>query len=54
MTTTKYSISAAHRITGKSRTTITKHLASGKLSCEEDAQGNKLIDAFQELWRTNV
>lgn len=47
---TKYSISAANRITGKSRTTISKHLASGKLSCSEDEQGNKLIDA-SELMR---
>ncbi len=44
---TKYSISAANRITGKSRTTISKHLASGKLSCSEDEQGNKLIDASE-------
>lgn len=47
---TKYSISDAHRITHKSRTTITKHIAAGKLSCEEDEQGNKLIDA-SELMR---
>ena len=47
---TKYSISDAHRITGKSRTTITKHIAAGKLSCEEDEQGNNLIDA-SELMR---
>lgn len=47
MTNTKYSISAANRITGKSRTTITKHIRSGKLSCEEDGQGNKLIDASE-------
>ncbi|WP_442483315.1 hypothetical protein [Aeoliella sp. SH292] len=47
MTTTKYSISAANRITGKSRTTITKHLRSGRLSYEEDGQGNKLIDASE-------
>lgn len=46
----QYSISAAHRITGKSRTTITKHISTGKLSCSEDGQGNKLIDA-SELMR---
>ena len=45
--TTKYSISAANRITGKSRTTITKHMRAGKLSFEEDGQGNKLIDASE-------
>lgn len=47
MTTTKYSIAAAHRITGKSRTTIAKHLRTGKLSCEEDSSGAKLIDASE-------
>ena len=47
---TQYSISAANRITGKSRTTITKHLRTGKLSFTEDGEGNKLIDA-SELMR---
>ena len=45
--TTKYSISAASRITGKSRTTISKHLKQGKLSCEEGTDGAKLIDASE-------
>ncbi len=49
MTSTKHSISAAHRITGKSRTTIDKHIKSGKLSCEQDANGNKVIDASELL-----
>ncbi len=44
---TKYSISAANRITGKSRTTIAKHLASGRISATDDGQGNKLIDASE-------
>lgn len=44
---TKYSISAASRITGKSRTTISKHLKQGKLSCEEGGDGAKLIDASE-------
>lgn len=47
MINTKYSISAANRITGKSRTTITKHMRAGKLSYEEDGHGNKLIDASE-------
>lgn len=47
VTLTKYSIAAAHRITGKSRTTIAKHVAAGKLSCVEDASGAKLIDASE-------
>lgn len=50
MVSTKYSISAINRITGKSRTTILSHLKSGKLSYEEDAQGNKIVDA-SELMR---
>lgn len=44
---TKYSITAAHRITGKSRTTIQKHLKKGKLSYTEDEDGNKLLDASE-------
>jgi len=49
MIDTKYSISAAQRITGKSRTTIAKHIKQGKLSCETDATGKKLIDASELL-----
>lgn len=48
--TTKYSITAAHRITGKSRTTIQKHLKQGKISATEGPDGAKLIDA-SELMR---
>ncbi|TWU00463.1 hypothetical protein Pla108_14140 [Botrimarina colliarenosi] len=48
--TTKYSITSAHRITGKSRTTIQKHVKQGKLSYEEDDAGVKWIDA-SELMR---
>lgn len=48
MTSTKYSIAAAHRITGKSRTTISKHIKQGKLSCETNSDGKqKLIDASE-------
>ncbi|WP_145057130.1 hypothetical protein [Adhaeretor mobilis] len=49
MTKTKYSISAASRVTGKSRTTIAKHLKAGKLSCLDDGSGAKLIDASELL-----
>lgn len=48
-TKTKYSISEAHRIAGKSRTTITTHIKSGKLSVTEHASGSKLIDASELL-----
>ncbi len=44
---TKFSISQAHRIADKSRTTIAAHLKSGKLAYELDGQGNKLIDATE-------
>lgn len=47
MTSTKYSISAANRITGKSRTTIARHISTGTLSCESDSNGTKLIDASE-------
>jgi hypothetical protein len=44
---TNYSISAASRLTGKSRTTITKHIRQGKLSCEIDERGVKLVDGSE-------
>lgn len=47
VTNTKYTISAANRITGKSRTTIAKHIRSGRLSVTQDDQGNKFIDAAE-------
>jgi peptidoglycan hydrolase CwlO-like protein len=47
MISTKYSISAASRITGKSRTTIAKHLKEGKLSSEDDGAGARVIDASE-------
>lgn len=49
MTKTNYSISAASRVTGKSRTTIAKHLKAGKLSLAESTDGAKLIDASELL-----
>ncbi|TWT67038.1 hypothetical protein Pla123a_44680 [Posidoniimonas polymericola] len=47
MTKTHFSISAASRLTGKSRNTIAKHLKEGKLSCTDDGSGAKLIDASE-------
>ena len=47
VTSTLYSISAANRITGKSRTTIAKHIRTGRLSVTQDDFGNKLIDAAE-------
>lgn len=48
-TPTKFSISAAAQKTGKSRTTITKHVKEGKLSYELDHSGAKLIDLSELL-----
>lgn len=45
--TTKYSITAAHRITGKSRSTLERHLKEGKISCTRDVNGKRLIDASE-------
>lgn len=50
MTSTRYSISAASRITGKSRATIARHLKASKLSFDLDNEGNRTIDA-SELMR---
>ncbi len=47
LSSSKFSISAVNRITGKSRTTIIKHIKQGKLSVELDADGNKVIDAAE-------
>lgn len=50
MTSTRYSISAASRITGKSRATIARHIKASKLSFDLGIDGNKQIDA-SELMR---
>ncbi|WP_425400409.1 hypothetical protein [Aeoliella sp.] len=47
MTATKFNITEAHRITGKSRTTIKKHIKQGKLSAEQDDNGNPVVDASE-------
>ena len=46
-TQTKYNISEASRITGKSRNTIAAHLKAGKLSSKQDETGHKLIDGAE-------
>ncbi|MCA9234324.1 MAG: hypothetical protein KDA44_02580 [Planctomycetales bacterium] len=47
MSKTKYSISAASRITGKSRATISRHTKAGTLSFELDRDNNKLIEGSE-------
>jgi len=49
VTTTKYSISATSRITGKGRATISRHMKAGKLSFEIDTNGNRVVDAAELL-----
>jgi len=46
MTQSKFSISDIHRVTGKSRTTITKHMDEGNLSYEMDGD-RKLVDGAE-------
>lgn len=46
---TQYTITAAHRVTGKSRTTIQKHIKKGKISYTEGPGSTKLIDASELL-----
>jgi len=50
MTNTKYSKSAAARIIGKSRATISRHIKLGKLSCEVDGNNSEVLDGA-ELYR---
>jgi vacuolar-type H+-ATPase subunit I/STV1 len=47
VTSTQFSILAASKRTGKSRTTITKHIEQGKLSVTLDSKGNKVVDASE-------
>lgn len=47
MQKTKFTISAVNRLTGKARSTITKHIKTGKLSCVRDDDGNKFIEASE-------
>ncbi|MEW4566157.1 hypothetical protein AB1K70_26805 [Bremerella sp. JC770] len=49
MSKTQYSISQAHRITGKSRTTISAHMDSGKLSFQKTSGGNRVLEASELL-----
>jgi len=44
---TKYNQSEVARIAGKSRTTITQHMKSGKLAYAIDDNGTKVIDAAE-------
>lgn len=46
MSKSQFSVSEIHRITGKSRTTISKHMEEGKLSFTMD-DGKKQVDAAE-------
>lgn len=45
MTSTNFNVSEAHRITGKSRTTIKKHMEEGRLPYTLDKNGKRVINA---------
>lgn len=47
MSKTRFSISAVHRMTGKARSTISKHIETRKISVVKDDDGNRLIDASE-------
>ena len=49
MTNTKFTISQASNITGKGRTTLTRHIKEGKLTIERNDQGHKIVDASELL-----
>lgn len=44
---TKLNVSQAARATGKNRTTLYRHMSSGKLSAEKDATDNPVIDVSE-------
>lgn len=47
MTSQNFSILKASKLTGKSRTTIAKHMKNGTLTFDRDATGNKVISAAE-------
>ena len=47
MESTKFTISAVHRLTGKARSTIGNHIKSGKVSVIEDDDDTKFISASE-------
>ncbi|MEN1678297.1 MAG: hypothetical protein AAGJ46_01795 [Planctomycetota bacterium] len=47
MATTKFNITQAHRITGKSPSTIRKHIKQGELSVEKGPSGVPMIDGAE-------
>lgn len=49
MQSTHFTISAVHRLTGKARSTIAKHIKKGDISCIVDDDGNRLIEASEVI-----
>ena len=47
MSKSQFTISEINRITGKSRTTITKHIKQGKLSATQNEDDQKLVEAAE-------
>ena len=51
MASQKFTIAEAHRITGKSRTTLSKHIGDGTLSAERNPNGKGWLVVASELIR---
>ena len=49
MSSTRLTISAVHRLTGKARSTIAKHMKNGDLSFVQDNDGNRLIETSEVI-----
>ena len=49
MQSTHFTISAVHRLTGKARSTIAKHIKKGDLSFILDDDGNRVIEASEVI-----
>lgn len=47
MTTTKLTITQASSVTGRGRTTLTRHMKEGKIAFEKNDQGHRVIDASE-------
>lgn len=51
MANQKFTVAEAHRITGKSRTTLSKHIRDGTLSAERNPKGKGWLVVASELMR---
>jgi len=56
MSKTQFSIAAVHRMTGKARSTIAKHMREGKLAYVVDDDGKRYIEGSEiaRVYKTNI